>query len=737
MKSKQIKILLIEDDPADAELVQEVLSRVRGLSLCVEWCDRLSTGLNRFHQEPADILLLDLSLPDSNGLDSFERVRTEAPGTPIIILTCLSDEEIATKAIRDGAQDYLIKDKMTADLLAHSVSHAIERKIGNEALRKSEERFHLVARATNDVVWDWDLISNVLWWNERFKILFGYKTEQIEQGIESWSNRIHPEDKERVLSHIYAAIDRGEASWSDEYRFRRSDGTDAIVFDRGYVVRDEKGKAIRMIGAMMDVTERKRDEQALKENHHLLRAVIEGTTDAVYMKDLQGRYVMVNSTVARVFGRSFEEIVGRNDIELLPYETAMQITEDDRRIMSAGETKTFEEVVTINAATQTYLSTKGPWRNHQGEVIGIIGISRNITERKQAEESLHVFARQQKVLAELGQDALGGIDLSLLFDKTAALVAHALKTEYCKILELLPDGKTLLFRAGWKEGQMRAGDAVQHSETRGEATLLENAPTGFENFPVAVPFPASTVLSEQGAIRGISMIIPGAGRPFGALTALPVGRPCFTEEEVGFLQVVANMLATAIERRRAEELNQRRAYYDALTGLPNRSLMENHLSLALAQAERHSGMVALMYLDLDRFKEINDTLGHPVGDHLLKVVSERISACVREGDTFARMGGDEFTVLLPEIDTLEKVTGVAERIISAFIPPFQIAGQELNVSASIGIALYPHAGRDAETLLRNADSALYRAKEQGKNTFCFFSETISDKQIGFPPSQCG
>ncbi|MDC4205266.1 MAG: GGDEF domain-containing protein [Candidatus Manganitrophus sp.] len=129
------------------------------------------------------------------------------------------------------------------------------------------------------------------------------------------------------------------------------------------------------------------------------------------------------------------------------------------------------------------------------------------------------------------------------------------------------------------------------------------------------------------------------------------------------------MLATAIERRRAEELIQRRAYYDALTGLPNRSLMENHLSLALAQAERHNGMVALMFLDLDRFKEINDTLGHPVGDHLLKVVSERISACVREGDTFARMGGDEFTVLLPEIDTLEKVTGVAERIISAFIPP--------------------------------------------------------------------
>lgn len=196
------------------------------------------------------------------------------------------------------------------------------------------------------------------------------------------------------------------------------------------------------------------------------------------------------------------------------------------------------------------------------------------------------------------------------------------------------------------------------------------------------------------------------------------------------------MLATAIERRRAEELIQHRAYYDALTGLPNRSLMENHLSLALAQAERHNGMVALMFLDLDRFKEINDTLGHPVGDHLLKVVSERISACVREETPLPGWEGTSLRFCFPKSTPLRRSPGWRSGS-SQRLSPFQIAGQALNISASIGIALYPHAGQDAETLLRNADSALYRAKEQGKNTFCFFSETVSDKQIRFPPSQSG
>lgn len=158
------------------------------------------------------------------------------------------------------------------------VADISDRKKAEEALRKSEERFHLITRATNDAMWDWDLKTNSLWWNEGFKTIFGYTSDEIEPGIESWESRIHPEDKERILSSVHAAIERGDQFWSDEYRFLRRDGSYAMLFDRGYVVYDQNGKPVRMIGAMMDITDRKRAEEALQIKTDQLSAVTEAMT---------------------------------------------------------------------------------------------------------------------------------------------------------------------------------------------------------------------------------------------------------------------------------------------------------------------------------------------------------------------------------------------------------------------------------------------------------------------------
>ncbi|TAK09282.1 MAG: PAS domain S-box protein, partial [Candidatus Manganitrophaceae bacterium] len=153
-----------------------------------------------------------------------------------------------------------------------------ERKQAEEALRKSEERFQLASRATNDAIWDWDLVTNAVQWNERFQTLFGYQPEEIESGVESWTNRIHPEDKGWILSEVDAAIKQGHQFWSGEYRFRRRDGSYVAVFDRGYVVHDQNGRPVRMIGAMLDITERKRAEEEIKKlNLDLERRVAERT----------------------------------------------------------------------------------------------------------------------------------------------------------------------------------------------------------------------------------------------------------------------------------------------------------------------------------------------------------------------------------------------------------------------------------------------------------------------------
>jgi diguanylate cyclase (GGDEF)-like protein/PAS domain S-box-containing protein len=183
------------------------------------------------------------------------------------------------------------------------------------------------------------------------------------------------------------------------------------------------------------------------------------------------------------------------------------------------------------------------------------------------------------------------------------------------------------------------------------------------------------------------------------------------------------------DRKRSEEQMTALAYRDALTGLPNRRLFNDRLGIALVQARRYRHRVGVVFVDLDRFKPVNDTLGHAAGDELLRAVAERLSACVRLGDTVARLAGDEFTLLLPGIHYVEDVSKVAHKLSEAMRRPFRVGGHDLHVSASGGISIYPDDGHEAETLLTNADVAMYRAKQQGRDNFQMYSPSMAQKAL--------
>ena len=183
------------------------------------------------------------------------------------------------------------------------------------------------------------------------------------------------------------------------------------------------------------------------------------------------------------------------------------------------------------------------------------------------------------------------------------------------------------------------------------------------------------------------------------------------------------------ERKQAEETIKQMAYHDALTGLPTRRLFNDRLTLALAHAQRNQQKLAVMLLDLDNFKEVNDTLGHDVGDQLLQVVSERLTSLLRKGDTAARMGGDEFMLLLPEITQVEDAAEVAAKILEALREPYVFDDHELHISTSIGVALYPDAGEDGDTLMKNADIAMYRAKDQGRDNYQRYTPAMNAKAL--------
>jgi len=238
------------------------------------------------------------------------------------------------------------------------------------------------------------------------------------------------------------------------------------------------------------------------------------------------------------------------------------------------------------------------------------------------------------------------------------------------------------------------------------------------------PHDLSSIESSQAMVSGILepsefRILTKTGETRWVRTS---SRPILDGDRVVGLRAV---LVDITDRKQAENQARYVAYHDELTGLPNRRLLGDRLTMALAQRRRDNRPLAIMFLDLDHFKLVNDTVGHAMGDQLLQRVAERLTSIIREGDTVARLGGDEFTVLQPEVSGVKDACEIAERILERFRMPWVLAGHEFHATASIGLAMYPQDGEDAETLLRNADTAMYRAKDQGRDNFQLFVSAMN------------
>ena len=262
----------------------------------------------------------------------------------------------------------------TAELSAVAASLAgevKEREIVQENLRVREERFQLATAATNDVVWDWDLTTDVLWWSRNFQKLFGYSVAETGTDISSWTERLHPDDLQQVKESIYQAIESGEQSWSGEYRFRCGDGSYAFVADRGFVVYDDGKKPIRMVGSMMDITERKRAEKAVQESRDYLDRIINAVTDPIFVNDRQHRMVLVNDAFCHLEGRAREEIIGKNTRDLCRPDEAERFIEIDNLVFETGKDTSIEEQFTdLQGQSHVLLTRKTLYADQNGDGFG-------------------------------------------------------------------------------------------------------------------------------------------------------------------------------------------------------------------------------------------------------------------------------------------------------------------------------------------------------------------------------
>ena len=320
-----------------------------------------------------------------------------------------------------------------------------------------------------------------------------------------------------------------------------------------------------------------------------------------------------------------------------------------------------------------------------------------------------------------------GENLDLLLDSAATRVAETLGVEIASVMELRSSESAFVVRAEVGLARVRVGVRVPHgsqASSQASYTVRQGKPVLVENYEGETRFERDPILGEGGVRSALSVEIPGPQHPFGVLGAASKTPNAFKAGDASFLTAVANILADALQRARNEESMRELALHDSLTGLPNRTLFFDRLTLALARTQRLGTRLAVLFLDVDLFKSFNDTLGHRAADRLLTQVGARIERTMRETDTVARFGGDEFVVLCEDLADDAEAEILTTRLVSAFDVPFSLDEERHDLSASIGVAVSDADNRDGEALLRDADLAMYTSKESGRSTWTLATEEM-------------
>lgn len=470
------------------------------------------------------------------------------------------------------------------------------------------------------------------------------------------------------------------------------------------------------------------------------RSIFENAVEGIFQSTPEGRYRTVNPMLANIYGY-------KSPADLMETLTAIdqQLYVDPRRrqdfiqtMATAGAVLGFESQVYRKDGEVIWISESArAIYGNDGTLMGYEGTVEDITERKQGEMDILRRDRLLQGVAQASHQLLTATDLNVVMPEVLAVLGEAAEADRAYIYEHHRQSEqndlAMSMRYEWTRSGIAPSINQPHWQDQTYVAL------GVERWLVA--------FRDHRSVRGLV-------RDFPAVEQELLGRdhiqsivmvPIFSNNElwgyIGFdacyreyhwntndesiLMAVAASLGGLIQRQRTEAQMYHQAYHDSLTGLPNRTFFNQHLPLALDSARTHQQMLAVVFLDLDRFKTINDTLSHAVGDLLLQQVTQRIAKTLRVGDVVARWGGDEFTLVLPNITCPEDGAKIAERIAHQLTTPFLLNGHELHITTSIGIALYPHDGEDMTTLLQNADAAMYRAKEQGRNNYQFYTQDLS------------
>ena len=404
MSHKRTKILLIEDSPGDARLIQEVLSEAPSVPHELECVDRLSKGLERLAVGDIDLLLLDLGLPDSQGLDTVSKVCAQAPAVPIVVLTGLYDETLGIEALRLGAQDYLLKADAQSKELWRVMRYAEERKRAEMALKDSEKKYHDLLDNANDLIQFVRADTSIQFVNNKWLETLGYSEEEVKN---LKVTDILPENQIARIMEVLKGVANGGTVTNIETTFISKHGKEiSVEGNESGLFQD--GEFIGAIGIFRDITERKRAEDALRESEEKYRTVLEEMEDSYFEVDLGGHITFVNDSTCRNLRFSREELIG-NSYKAFSAEKAFDtVYKAFNHVYRTGKpVKDLSwELVRADGSTAYGEATVLPLRNDAGQIIGFRGIGRDITERKRAEEALQQSEERYREVVENAIEAI-------------------------------------------------------------------------------------------------------------------------------------------------------------------------------------------------------------------------------------------------------------------------------------------------------------------------------------------
>lgn len=416
-RTKLISILIIEDNPGDQLLLRENLLGTNLLIDEIIMAETIAEGIQHLSEQNFAVIFLDLFLPDSSGLDTFLELIKANSRIPVIIYSGLSDTQIALQAIAAGAQDFLIKGDYTCSLLEKTVLYSIERKHISDALEESNKKYDLISKATHDMVWDWNLVTGEVYRNpEGWKKIFRTGEGKEMSKKEDWASRVHPDDRKKVEATLHEAINCPEQQlYESEFRIVRNDNTTGYIEDRGYIVRDGKGKAIRLIGASHDITDRKNKEEELKK----LSLVAKETINGVVIRDKDQKITWVNNAFTKIYGYELEEVVGKNPNSFLHgSETDIDIADDVKRHLIENKPFVYEIINYTKAGNKILVKIQvQPIFDDNGDVEQSFSLLTDITGLRRLEEQVEeekiikqkeitnaVFAAQEEERSQIGRE---------------------------------------------------------------------------------------------------------------------------------------------------------------------------------------------------------------------------------------------------------------------------------------------------------------------------------------------